>query len=222
MPDHLKAAVVAGAPRKPVQARARRTEQALLNAMEKLLAKKSIADLTVAEIADEAQLTTGAIYRRFKGKQDLLRAAFERFLARTEASLKQEDLAGRPLSDRARVRRVLDAAMRITLANSHFMRAASVLNDLPSFELMRRARSLSADRLAAQLRQSTFTEAELRSRCRFVLRVATATFRDTFLAGHGASDALQDTAAYLKGNRRALTALVSDLTEMACAYLAIE
>lgn len=64
----------------PVQERSQKTEQNLLDALEKLLVKKSITDLTVAEIAAEAGVTTGAIYRRFKDKQHLLQSAFIRFL----------------------------------------------------------------------------------------------------------------------------------------------
>ena len=64
---------------RPKQARSLRTEQALLDALEALLSRKSFVDLTVSELAREAGLTTGAIYRRFKDKEDVLRAAFQRF-----------------------------------------------------------------------------------------------------------------------------------------------
>jgi len=70
---------------KPKQARSINTEQRLIDALETLLASRDFSDLTVTELASEAGLTTGAIYRRFEDKEDLLRTAFHRFVEeRTE------------------------------------------------------------------------------------------------------------------------------------------
>ena len=74
----------------PVQDRSKKTQQALLDALERLLAEKTINELTVAQIAAEAGVTTGAIYRRFKDKKDLLHAAFDRFLEETADTGHQE------------------------------------------------------------------------------------------------------------------------------------
>lgn len=108
--------------------------------------------------------------------------------------------------------------MEFTLAHIPLMRAAATLNDIPSFERMRDARSLSADMLAERLRKSALTAKILKQRCRFVMRVATATFCDIFLSGPGAVD---DRRTYIKTHKRVTDQLVSDLLDVAILYLAV-
>ena len=60
---------------------------------------------------------------------------------------------------------------------------------------------------------------ELQTKCRFVLRIATATFRDTFLSGRGA---VSDSQHYLEIHQTELDHLRDDLTEMAFGYLQLE
>lgn len=66
--------------RKPAQSRSQRTHDAILDAAELLLEKKSLDEITTIEIATKAGVTTGAIYGRFKSKSDLLPHLYERYL----------------------------------------------------------------------------------------------------------------------------------------------
>src|SRR5690606_36160352 len=54
------------------QARSRRTQEKLLAAAERLLARRVLDSLTVADIAGEAGVSVGAFYARFEGKQALV------------------------------------------------------------------------------------------------------------------------------------------------------
>ena len=200
---------------KPKQARSIKTEQALLDALERLLVEKPFGDLTVSELAREAGLTTGAIYRRFADKNDVLRAAFQRFLDRTETHDAEYPME---LSDDEVLARYFTELMEFTMANIHLMRAANNLNDLSAFDQMTGARSVSAGWLASRLRTSSLSDDELLKRCRFVLRVATATYRDTFLSGRGA---ISSRSSYKREHRRELEALVKDMVELAQSHLGL-
>jgi AcrR family transcriptional regulator len=50
---------------------------AILGAAAQLFARKGISGATMAEIANEADLSAGAIYRYYSSKEELLRAVFE-------------------------------------------------------------------------------------------------------------------------------------------------
>jgi len=65
---------------KPLQARSQATQDAILDAVEALLQERSFHQITTAEIAAAAGLTTGAIYGRFKSKEDLLPHVHLRYL----------------------------------------------------------------------------------------------------------------------------------------------
>lgn len=205
---------------RPKQARSLKTEQALLDALETLLGRKSFADITVSELSREAGLTTGAIYRRFKDKEDVLRAAFQRFYESSKVrTLTNEDDYPASLTDRQVLEKYLSDLMHFTLDHIDLMRAANQLNDQRSFQLMTQARALSADWLATRLNSSNLAHEELSARTRFVLRVATATFRDTFLAGMGA---VSETAQYEAEHQDELEQLSENLVELAVGYLALE
>ena len=206
---------------KPAQARSRKTEQELITALERLLSSKAIGELTVAEIAAEAGLTTGAIYRRFKDKQDLLRAAFDRFLEKTEKNSAHLATKGATLENRDLLRLVIGGTLQFTLENIAIMRAASSLNDIPSFGRMKEARNVAADALAEQLTTSSLPADELKRRVRFILRMATAVGRDTFLAGPGAGGMESPSESQLLEPRESMKQLVDDLTDTSVAYLQI-
>ncbi len=202
---------------KPKQARSVKTEQKLLDALEKLLANKSFTDLTVAELAREAGVTTGAIYRRFVDKEDVLRSAFQRFIH--DRMLMYDFVYPAELSDRELLRNYFSNLMQFTLNNVHIMRAANHLNDIEAFDHMTQARADTAEWLAGRIRSSNLQPDELRNRCRFVLRVVTATFRDTFVSGRGAVDAQNDNPAKVHPR---LERLCDRLADMASSYLCLE
>jgi AcrR family transcriptional regulator len=58
----------------------------ILGAAAQLFARKGISGATMAEIASEADLSAGAIYRYFKSKEELVRAVFD------DASGRNQDL----------------------------------------------------------------------------------------------------------------------------------
>ena len=66
----------------PKQARSRRTLDRLLDATEAVLADAGLEGATVPSIAARAGLSVGVVYRRFRDKDALLRATYERFFAR--------------------------------------------------------------------------------------------------------------------------------------------
>lgn len=171
---------------KPKQARALKTEQDLLDALVRLLAQKSFADLTVSELAREAGLTTGAIYRRFANKEDVLKTAFNRLLLQRA---KQDDGSyPKSLSDQQLLKKYLSNMLDHTLRNLQLLRAVNQLDDDESFDQLAAARAEDAKWLAGRIVGSDLSAEELAKRIRFILRVATATFRDGILSGRGVAN----------------------------------
>jgi len=194
----------------PQQDRSLRTQKLLLDALERLLSSHSYDKLTVAQIATEAGLTTGAIYRRFKDKRSLLQASFERFLNQSKELQPERSAATANMNDKELIEFMIRSTLRFTIPYIPLMRAASALNDETSFELMRKARNSSSDWLAAQINSSTFEQEELRRRTRFAMRMITAVIRDTLLAGPG-----------VRQQGKSIDSMVSELTEMVLGYLEI-
>jgi len=77
--------------RPPRQARSQETLDRLLDAAEQLVAEKGFADATIAELVRRAGSSVGAFYARFRDKDGLLYALYERYLeqamATTDAAL---------------------------------------------------------------------------------------------------------------------------------------
>jgi AcrR family transcriptional regulator len=65
----------------PKQARAHATRERLLDAFADLLYERSYAEISVADIAAAANVTTGAVYARFGDKHGVAVALAERFVA---------------------------------------------------------------------------------------------------------------------------------------------
>jgi AcrR family transcriptional regulator len=194
----------------PQQDRSIRTQQTLLDALEHLLKTHPFDELTVAQIASEAGLTTGAIYRRFSDKRALLGAAFARFADKSKELQIKRTAAIEKMDDVERIRYMIKSMLRFTIPYIPLMRAASTLNDEIAFEHMRTARNSSSDWLAECIVTSTLDEGELHRRTRFAMRTITAVIRDTYLAGPG------------EGRRgKSIENMVNELTAMTAAYLKI-
>lgn len=56
-------------------------QKMVLDAAEDLLAQKSLKEVTLAQIADHANVAKGTVYYYFKNKEDILFAIFDRYLA---------------------------------------------------------------------------------------------------------------------------------------------
>lgn len=74
--------------RPPQQARSRAALQKLLTAAEQVLAEQGLESFTVAAVASRAGMSVGTIYRRFDGKEQLLRAVKDRLLTELETSVR--------------------------------------------------------------------------------------------------------------------------------------
>ena len=197
----------------PQQDRSLKTQQALIDALIKLLQHQSFDEITVSQIAAEAGLTTGAIYRRFKDKRALLEAAFERFYAATMEHQEKRARALKGKTDADMVEFMVRTSIEFGVPYLPLMRAASTLNDQSSFALMRSARNLTADWWYEQLDSPALPEEEMRHRIRFAMRTITAVFRDTLMAGPGAD-------SRRTGRRgRAIDQMVGELTVMISKYL---
>jgi len=72
--------------RPPQQARSQRTLDRLLDAAEALVTEKGFDDTPVAEVARRADSSVGAFYSRFKDKDGLLYALYERWLVEATAT----------------------------------------------------------------------------------------------------------------------------------------
>ncbi|MGA3211084.1 MAG: TetR/AcrR family transcriptional regulator [Terriglobales bacterium] len=73
----------------PQQARSRASEERLIQATRHLLQEKGLKGATIPRIAARAGLTAGAVYRRFRDKDELLRTVILETLRCSGAQLRQ-------------------------------------------------------------------------------------------------------------------------------------
>jgi AcrR family transcriptional regulator len=71
------------------QPRSQRTQQALLDAAEILLAEKGADATSVADVAARAGASVGAVYHHFRDKKALLHAIFERMSVQLRATIRE-------------------------------------------------------------------------------------------------------------------------------------
>ncbi|WP_448869337.1 TetR/AcrR family transcriptional regulator, partial [Delftia acidovorans] len=74
MPSHTSATTESQRRRQPVQARAQRTLQAIVQAAAQILVKEGEAALTTNRIAERAGVSIGTLYQYFPDKQAVFRA----------------------------------------------------------------------------------------------------------------------------------------------------
>jgi AcrR family transcriptional regulator len=126
--------------RPPQQARSQETLMRLLDAAELLVAEKGFEDTTVAEIARRAGSSVGAFYSRFRDKDGVLHALYERYLeeavATADAALDPARWVGAGVSD------VLGAVVRFLVGiyreRSGLIRAFALRNHMdPEFRARR-------------------------------------------------------------------------------------
>jgi len=72
--------------RPPRQARSQDTLERILDAAEALVADKGFEDATVAEVVRRADSSVGSFYTRFRDKEGLLYALYERYLEQATAT----------------------------------------------------------------------------------------------------------------------------------------
>lgn len=100
MPSHTSATTESQRRRQPVQARAQRTLQAIVQAAAQILVKEGEAALTTNRIAERAGVSIGTLYQYFPDKQAVLRAMVDgqrlAAVAAIEAWLEQASEQGLP------------------------------------------------------------------------------------------------------------------------------
>lgn len=74
------------------QDRSRRTREVLLRSLEELLKERSFEQIGVVEIAENANVSTASIYRRFDKRDGLLPALFDLYLQRMEEWYQRDDI----------------------------------------------------------------------------------------------------------------------------------
>ncbi|MGW1680888.1 TetR/AcrR family transcriptional regulator [Saccharopolyspora sp. NPDC002376] len=82
--------------RPPQQARSRESLQKVLTSAEHVLSTGGIDEFTVAAVAEHAGVSVGAIYRRFTGKEHLLKAVKDDLLERLETGVAEALRAASP------------------------------------------------------------------------------------------------------------------------------
>ncbi len=108
------------------QARSRATRDKLVAALERLLRTRSFDSLTMADLASEAGLAVGTVYRRFENKDAFIPVIFELYRARLDAYMAgdgrielEPDAGLRPA-----LRQVMASAWGFLRAHGHLLQAA--------------------------------------------------------------------------------------------------
>lgn len=99
------------------------TRQALLDAAENVFHEKGVGRASLAEIAQAAGATRGAIYWHFKDKVDLFNAMMDRVTLPLEAACRALDAATSPL---ARVRGALQRLLGVVVEDAHTRRVFEI------------------------------------------------------------------------------------------------
>lgn len=99
------------------------TRSALLDAAEDVFHEKGVGRASLAEIAQAAGTTRGAIYWHFKDKVDLFNAMMDRVTLPLEAACRAEDLGSDPL---ARVQGAVQHLFQTVVQDAHTRRVFEI------------------------------------------------------------------------------------------------
>ncbi|WP_291842567.1 TetR/AcrR family transcriptional regulator [Maricaulis sp.] len=108
------------------QERSRQTRDRLVAALDTRLREKPFADITIAELAQAADLSVGAVYRRFENKDAFIPVIFELYSTRLDAFMSGE---GRVEVDpaaglRSALHKACGAAWQFLVRHGYLVRAA--------------------------------------------------------------------------------------------------
>lgn len=107
-----------------LQERSRKTQAAIVDALERLLRHKSFEEVSVAEIAREAGISVGAVYRRFENKDALIPVLFDLYRARvTEKQKDLEENPPQPEDLRSALRLSMEMSWQSFCDDGHLLRA---------------------------------------------------------------------------------------------------
>lgn len=108
------------------QPRSRKTREKLMAALERLLRKQDFDDIGIAELAADAGVAVGTVYRRFENKEALIPLLFDLWQERSKAqmahaTIEAGTLAGTDL--RSLLRQQMRTAHRFIVEQAHILRA---------------------------------------------------------------------------------------------------
>lgn len=109
-----------------LQSRSQQTRDKLVAALERLLRNKPFEQISVAEIAQEAGVSVGAVYTRFENKDAFIPVLFDLYKARLEdhaSDQKAEAEQDMDESLRGVLRRTLRLGAQFMAREAHLMRA---------------------------------------------------------------------------------------------------
>ena len=114
---------------KPRQERSQQTQESLLEALESLLQERVFEKITIQDIAAEAGVAVGTVYRRFRNKEALLPVLYRRLDARLDAWAATVWRARTPAAEDAEdgglakvLRRLVSAHVRFYRENAPILR----------------------------------------------------------------------------------------------------
>ncbi len=203
--------------RPPRQARSQETLERILDAAEALVAEKGFEDATVGEIVRRAGSSVGAFYNRFRDKDGLLYALYERYLE--QATLTADDALDPERWEGASVAEILDEVVRflVSIYRTHGgVLRVFVLRNHTDVEFRARQERLShyvADKLVELLlaRRDEITAPDPERAVGFGLTIAFSTIESAVLFGETRSGALS-----LSDDE-----LAAELTRAYLAYLGV-
>ena len=109
------------------QSRSRQTRDKLVTALEHLLRQRSFEEISIADLAAEAGLSVGTVYRRFENRDALIPVIFELYAARVSefAASPSGQLALEPDAGlRTALRQMVAQGWAFLTAEAHLVRAA--------------------------------------------------------------------------------------------------
>jgi AcrR family transcriptional regulator len=182
--------------REPRQARSRETLDRILDAAETLVSEKGFEDATVAEIVRRAGSSVGAFYTRFRDKEGLLYALYERYLeqaiATADDALDPARWTGTPVPEMLEA--VVGFLVRVYREQGGLIRAFVVRNQTDAEFQARQARlsHYVAEKLGGVLlaRRDEITHPSPERAVGFGLAMVFATIEDTVLFGETRSRAV--------------------------------
>lgn len=112
---------------KPVaQRRSRVTRDKLMAALERLLKQKDFDQIAISDLASEAGVAVGTVYRRFENKDALIPLLFDLWMARSQEQTKHARVEADQLDPaklRPLLRQQIRAAYRFAGQQAHILRA---------------------------------------------------------------------------------------------------
>ncbi|MFN3835980.1 MAG: TetR/AcrR family transcriptional regulator [Glycocaulis sp.] len=111
------------------QTRSRATRDRMVAALETLLRSRRLEAITVAEIAQEAGVSVGSVYRRFENREAFIPVAFDLYRARLETFFSQPENRYTPDPAeglRTTLRELAALGWRFLAAETHLVRTAHI------------------------------------------------------------------------------------------------